>query len=227
MDSLRLLALALAALAAAETVARADEPVRPSGECIDQDLADKLAFKRNRRGRVPRDFVKAQRHELSLVGGYFVSDLFSATYILGGSYTYHMTEETAIEGGFFLTHSNADIVRAVEDGRATTLKDDFASATFASALLLWYPLHGKLQLGGAIIHFDIHLDAGAGVVNSPTSRGVIGIGGLGFKFYGGKAFAWRIDIRDNVYRQELLDEGYIVNDLQITTGVSLFLPLGF
>jgi outer membrane beta-barrel protein len=219
MVSVRVLAAGVLLSLAGAALAHAD--------CIDEELADKLAFKRERRGRVPRDFVKAQRHEISLMGGYFVSDMFSATWMVGGSYAYHMTEETAIEAAFWFTHSNADVVRAVEDGRAVTLKDDFAAARFGSALLLWYPFHGKLQLGGSIVHFDVYLDAGAGVVDSPTSRGVVGIGGLGFKFFAGKAVAFRVDIRDNVYRQELLDQGFIVNDLALTTGVSLYLPLGF
>jgi outer membrane beta-barrel protein len=198
-----------------------------SAECIDQELAEKASFKRKRRGRVPRDFVKAQRHELSAQGGYFVSDLYSATYIVGGSYTYHMTEDTAVEASGWYTHAKADVIRAIEDGRAVTLRDTFATTTFFGASLLWYPFHGKLQLGGSVIHFDLHLNAGAGVVDSPTSRGVTGIGGLGIKLYGGSAFAFRIDLRDLVYKQELLMESYIVNDLSLTAGLSIFLPFGF
>lgn len=220
MDSLRVLAVVTGlAVLAAEVPAR--------GECIDEELAEKAAFKRKRRGRVPRDFVKAQRHELSASGGYFVSDLYSATYILGGSYTYHMTEDTAVEASGWYTHAKADVVRAVEDGRATTLKDTNATTTFFASSLLWYPFHGKLQLGGSVIHFDFHLNAGVGVVDSPTSRGVTGVGGLGLKLFGGSAFAVRIDLRDLVYQQELLMEKYIVNDLSLTAGVSIFLPLGF
>jgi outer membrane beta-barrel protein len=216
----RLVAIAaIAALAAAELPARAD--------CVDDDLAEKAAYKRHRRGRVPRDFVKAERHELSVSGGYFVSDLYSATYILGGSYTYHMTEDTAVEASGWYTHANADVVRAVEDGRATTLRDDYARTLFFASALLWYPLHGKLQLGGSVIHFDLHLDAGVGVVDSPTSRGVTGLGGLGIKLFGGSAFALRIDLRDLVYQQELLMETFIVNDISLTAGVSVFLPFGF
>jgi outer membrane beta-barrel protein len=196
-------------------------------ECVDQELAEKAAYKRKRRERVPRDFVKAQRHELSLVGGYFVSDLYEATYVLGGAYTYHMTEDTAVEGSFLWTHANAQIVRAVEDGRAVTMKDLYAPTMFFGSTLIWYPFHGKLQFGGDVIHFDVHLDAGVGAVDSPTSRGVTGIGGLGFKFFGGPALAVRIDVRDLVYQQELLDQKYLVNDLTVLAGLSLFLPLGF
>ena len=196
-------------------------------ECVDQELAEKAAFKRERRTRVPRDFVKAQRHEISASGGYFVSDLFAATYVVGGSYTYHMTEDTAVEASGWFTHTAAGIVRDVEDGRATTLRDDYAPQTFFASTLLWYPFHGKLQLGGAVVHFDFHLDAGVGVVSSQTSRGVTGVGGIGFKLYAGKAVAIRFDLRDLVYQQELLEQRFLVNDLALTAGLSLFLPLGF
>jgi outer membrane beta-barrel protein len=198
-----------------------------AAECVDRELDDKMSFKRKRRGRVPRDFVKAQRHEISANGGYYVSDLFSGTYVVGGSYTYHMTEETAVEASFSFTHANADFVRAVEDGRVTVLEDVYAPIYFATAALLWYPLHGKLRMGGSIVHFDVSLLAGAGVVSSQTSRGVAGVGGMGFKLFAGKAVAFRLDVRDHVYREELLGEGFIVNDVALTAGFSLFLPLGF
>jgi outer membrane beta-barrel protein len=220
----RLALIALAAVVAAELPARA---APAQGMCVDEELAEKAAYKRRRRGRVPRDFVKAERHELSAQGGYFVSDLYSATYIVGGSYTYHMTEDTAVEASGWYTHNDADVVRAVEDGRATTLRDDFARTLFFASTLVWYPFHGKLQLGGAVVHFDLHLDLGVGVVDSPTSRGVTGVGGVGIKLYGGSAFAFRIDLRDLVYQQELLMETFLVNDLSLTAGLSVFLPWGF
>ena len=39
------------------------------------------------------------------------------TYLVGGSYTYHMTDETAVEFAGWYTHANADIIRALEDER--------------------------------------------------------------------------------------------------------------
>src|SRR5262249_36161383 len=167
------------------------------------------------------------RHEFTFLGGWYVSDLFEATWVLGGAYTFHMTEDTGVEASILFTHTKADVVRAVEDGRATTIRELFAPANFTTAALLWYPFHGKMQMGGTIVHFDIHVDAGAGVVNSQTSRGVTGVGGLGFKFYLGGAFSWRIDVRDYIYRQELLNDHYIVNDIALTTGFSVWLPFGF
>jgi outer membrane beta-barrel protein len=219
------LALTLALLVgAAERPAHAAET---PGECIDPEAAERLSVKRKRRGRVPRVFVKAQRHELSALGGWFVSDLFSGAPMVGAAYTYHMTEDAAIEATYLRTTNDAELARAIEDGRAQLIKDLAAPVTFASSTLLWYPLHGKLRAGGSVVYFDLHLDLGVGAVDSPTSRGAMGIGGAGFKIYSGRAFAIRFDARDHVYRQELLDSKFIVNDVSVTLGLSMFLPWRF
>src|SRR5258706_7824470 len=145
----------------------------------------------------------------------------------GGDYIYHMTGVAAIEAAFLTTPNDAELARAIEDGRAQLIKDLHAPITFASSTLLWSPLHGKLRAGGGVIYFDAHLDLGVGAVDSPTSRGAMGIGGMGFKLYWGKAVAIRFDARDYVYRQELLDSKFIVNDVSVTMGVSMFLPWRF
>jgi outer membrane beta-barrel protein len=224
-----------AAAAPATTAAAATEtPVtaraaalsdRPTALCIDQEIADRLAVKRKRRKVVDRLFVKQQRHELSLIGGYYVSDLFSSTYAVGAAYTYHMTENTAVELSAALTHADAELVRALEGERDEVVEDDFAQVRFFESLLLWSPVYGKLRLGGTVMRFDLHLGAGVGVVDSQTSRGAAGVGGLGFKLFVGRAVAIRLDARDHVFRQELLEERFLVNDLSVTLGLSLFLPL--
>lgn len=215
-----------AAQAAAPAAAAATpSTARATSVCIDQEIADRLAVKRKRRKVVDRLFVKQARHELSLVGGYYVSDLFSSTYAVGGSYTYHMTENTAVELNAAITHADAELVRALEGERDRVLDDDFAQVRFLESLLLWTPVYGKLRLGGSVSRFDLHLGAGVGVVDSQTSRGATGVAGIGFKLFVGRAFAVRIDARDHIFRQELLDEQFLVNDLSLTLGLSLFLPL--
>lgn len=202
------------------------EPEKPrtTDICVDQEIADRLAIKRKRRGAVDRLFVKQGRHELSLGGGYYASDLLSGTYLIGGSYTYHMTDESAVEFSGAWTHANADIIRSLEDQRGTVLTDTYARMIFGEALLVWSPVYGKLRLGGTIVHFDLHADLGVGVIDSTTSRGASGVLGFGMKLFVGKAVAFRIDARNRTFRQELLDERFLVNDSAITAGFSLFLP---
>ena len=192
--------------------------------CIDQEIADRLAIKRKRRGAVDRLFVKAGRHEITVGGGYYASDLLSGTYLVGGSYTYHMTDETAVEFAGWWTHANADLIRALESDRGVVLSDTYARMLFAESLLVWSPVYGKLRLGGSVIHFDLHGDLGVGVIDSKTSRGAAGVIGFGLKLFLGQAVAFRVDVRNRTFRQELLDERFLVNDSAITASLSLFLP---
>jgi outer membrane beta-barrel protein len=199
-------------------------PLGTTAMCIDQEIADRLAIKRKRRGAVDRLFVKQGRHELTGAGGYYASDLLSGTYLVGGSYTYHMTDETAVEFAGWWTHANADLIRALEDKRGVVLTETYARMIFAESLLVWSPVYGKLRLGGSIIHFDLHADLGVGVIDSKTSRGAAGVLGFGIRLFAGQAIAFRIDARNRTFRQDLLEERFLVNDAALTAGLSLFLP---
>jgi outer membrane beta-barrel protein len=213
--------------------ARPADARKPDGEaapgstaiCIDQEIADRLAIKRKRRGAVDRLFVKQGRHEISASGGYYASDLLSGSYIVGGSYAYHMTDETAVEFAGWWTHANADIIRALEDKRGTVVTDTYSREIFVESLLVWSPVYGKLRLGGSIVHFDLHADVGVGVIDSGTSRGAAGVLGFGMRLFAGEALAFRIDARNRTFRQDLLDERFLVNDSAVTLGLSVFLPL--
>lgn len=212
--------------AAKQVAASDDAPVskRTTDMCIDQTIADRLAVKRKRRGAVDRLYIKAARHELSIGGGYYVSDLLSGTYVVGGSYTYHMTEDTGIEFSGWFTHANADLIKALEGQNTQVLADTFADQYFVESVLQWSPVYGKLRAGGTILHFDLHGDLGAGVVSSGTSRGADGVVGFGLRIFLSQAFAFRIDARDRTFRQEVLGENFLVNDVSLTAGFSLFLP---
>ena len=222
---LLVLAAAVAVTAGAGAPAHADDDApRTTSICVDREIADRLALKRKRRGAVDRLVVKQGRHELTAAGGYYASDLFSGTYVVGGAYTYHMTDQTAVEFGGGMTPANADVIRAIEDSRGVVLADDYARVLYGESLLVWSPVYGKLRLGGSVARFDLHLDAGVGVVDSATSRGAMGVAGAGLKLFLGRAVALRLDARNRVFRQELLDERFLVNDLAVTFGLSMFLP---
>jgi outer membrane beta-barrel protein len=180
----------------------------PVGVCVDQVIADRLAQKRKRRGAIDRLFIKQARHEITASGGYYNSDLFSGTYVVGGSYT----------------HANADVIRALEDKRGQLLANTYERVVFAEAALVWSPVYGKLRFGGAVRHFDIDLSLGVGVVDSEASRGASGVVGVGWKLFAGQAWSFRLDFRNRTFYQDLLDQRQLVNDSTVTAGVSLFLP---
>jgi outer membrane beta-barrel protein len=212
-------------IASGEDAPSASASPEQGDACIDENVKADLFAKRKQRTSRDRLFQQTNRHELTVNGGYYVSDIFDGTYTFGAAYTYHMTEDLGVEasGGYTrLTSSGGPELErtfAVLQGRPRR------ELTF-DADLVWAPAHAKMRLGGSITHFDLYLAAGAGVVDSVVSEDLAGNGGFGFKFFLGRAWAIRIDVRDRVYRQQLLSQTMLVNDLTTTLGVSLFLPMG-
>jgi outer membrane beta-barrel protein len=192
--------------------------------CIDENVKADLFAKRKQRTTRERLFQQTNRHELTVQGGYYVSDLFDGTYTAGAAYTYHMTEDLGVEASGMYTRLTSSGGPELERTFAV-LKGKPRRELMFDADLVWVPAHAKMRLGGAITHFDLYVAAGAGVVDSVLSQNVAGNAGFGLKFFGQRAWAVRLDVRDHVYRQQLLSQVMWVNDLTATVGVSLYLPV--
>lgn len=192
--------------------------------CIDENVRADLFAKRKRRDVRDRLFQQTNRHELTVQGGYYNSDLFDGTYVVGGAYAYHMTEDFAVEASGAWTRITSSGGPELER-TFSLLGGKTQRSLLFDADLVWSPAHGKLRLGGAIRHFDLYLAAGAGVVDSLLSSDIAANGAFGLKFFLGRAIAVRIDIRDHVYRQQLLARKEWVNDVTAMIGLSVFLPV--
>jgi outer membrane beta-barrel protein len=192
--------------------------------CIDENIKADLFAKRRMRTTRDRLFQQTNRHELTIQGGYYVSDLFDGTYTYGGAYTYHMTEDLAVEASGSYTRISSSGGPELERTFAVLQGKPRRQLGF-DADLVWVPAHAKMRLGGGISHLDLYLVLGGGVVDSVLSSDLAGNGGMGMKFFMGKAFALRVDVRDHVFREQLLAEKEFVNDLTVTLGFSLYLPM--
>jgi outer membrane beta-barrel protein len=191
--------------------------------CIDENVKADLFAKRKQRTSRERLFQQTNRHELTAWGGYYVSDLFDGTYTVGGAYTYHMTEDLGVEASGSYTRLTSSGGPELERTFQVLANKPRRELVFA-ANLVWVPAHAKMRLGGSITHFDFYLTLGGGVVDSVLSEDLAGNGGFGLKFFLGHAFAIRFDVRDWVYRQSLLAEVMLVNDLTTTVGLSVYIP---
>ena len=216
-------ALTVAAPASGDDKAAA--PEAGGDACVDETVKADLFAKRRMRGTRDRLFQQTNRHELTVRGGYYVSDLLDGTYVAGAAYAYHMTEDLALEASGAYTRlasaAGSELERAF-----VLLQNKSRRALLFDADLVWAPAHGKLRVGGAIVHFDPFLAAGGGVVDSVLSSDIAGNAAIGLKFFVGKAVAIRLDLKDHIYRQQLLARKVLVNDLSTMLGLSVYLPLG-
>jgi len=193
--------------------------------CIDENVKADLFAKRRMRTTRDRLFQQTNRHELTVLGGYYVSDLFDGTWTAGGAYTYHMTEDLAVEASGSYTRISSAGGPELERTFLVLMNKPRRQLGF-DANLVWVPAHAKMRLGGGISHLDLYVTAGGGVVDSVLSSDLAANAGLGMKFFMGRAYAIRVDVRDHFFREQLLAEKEFVNDLTATLGFSLYLPMG-
>ena len=225
----------------AEEAAAKAEAGKPGGDaCIDEDVKADLFAKRKQRTSRDRLFQQTNRHELTVRTGYYAFDTFDGVVytqqgkigsvplytfgIFALGYSYHMTEDFAVEATAGITQLTSKGGPELERTFAVLQEKPRRQLMF-DAVLEYSLAHAKMRFGGSITHFDLFLAAGGGVVDSVLSSGIAGTGGFGLKFFLGKAFAFRVDLRDHVFQQQLLAETFIVNDISATLGLSLFLPM--
>ena len=225
----------------AEEAAAKAEAGKPGGDaCIDEDVKADLFAKRKQRTSRDRLFQQTNRHELTVRTGYYASDTFDGVVytqqgkigsvplytfgIFALGYSYHMTEDFAVEATAGITQLTSKGGPELERTFAVLQEKPRRQLTF-DANLVWSIAHAKMRFGGDITHFDFYVTAGAGVVDSVLSSHTAANGGFGLKFFLGRAFAFRMDVRDHVFQQQLLSQTMWVNDISTTMGISIYLPM--
>ena len=211
------------------TVASLGGEREAQAQCVDEELKQELIGGRHYRGVQDRLFTKAFRHELSAMGGYYAADLYSSNWVAGGAYTFHFSEDLGLEASVQWTRFRTVVTDAYERRYPQVQIEDRTDkpGRLYFGHLIWSFAYGKLRwAGGGIGRFDLNFAFGAGVTDDSTARGVTGSFGLGTKWYIGKWFAFRVDIRDHILKETLVGDEHLVNDILVTAGASVFIPFG-
>jgi outer membrane beta-barrel protein len=222
-----LLACAVWCMAPERARAECSEDAAGRTRCVDDAVRDELNARRKYRGVQERVFQKALRHELGAYAGGYAADLTSSAYLVGGAYTFHLSEDLGLEASFGYTRSRAELLRIVETRTGTDLIRPDSPVYIYGGHLLWTLAYGKLRwFHDRIGRFDLYLALGGGITDNRSARSLTFSSGLGLKFYATSWLGVRLDVRDQLLSQELLGESRIVNNVLATLGVSMFLPFG-
>src|SRR5579859_359879 len=174
---------AVAARAAiASTIALAVAPREARAQCVDEELKQELVGGRHYRGVQERLFTKTFRHELSAMGGLYAADLYSSSWLAGGAYTFHFSEDLALEASVQFTRFRSAVTDAYERRYPEIQILDRADkpGTLYFGHLVWSFAYGKVRwMGDGIGRFDFNFAIGAGVTDDSTSRGATGSAGIG------------------------------------------------
>jgi outer membrane beta-barrel protein len=163
------------------------------------------------------------------MGGWYSADLYSSSWLAGGAYTFHFSEDLGLEASVQFTHFTSAVTDSYERRypEIQVINNPDQPGRLYFGHLVWSFAYGKLRwLGDGTSRFDFNFAFGGGVTDDTTSRGATASAGLGTKFYFGKWFAVRFDVRDHVLREVLVGDEHLVNDILVTMGASVFIPFG-
>ncbi len=214
---------------AARAKATEPAPAKPSDaplpSCIDQSLADQLGGELKPRGVQKKDFLKRRKLNLVMHGGLYAGDLTSSSWIAGGSLGFFFTEDFGIAGEFDLTPLTLDL----DEPLAQFFNDsrfEPAMAYVGLGNLVWSPIHAKLKMGGGIVHADFLLFAGGGRMFHDAIQGIAFDAGFALDMFVTKAMSIRLGARDLMAVQEVAAETRYTNNIVVTAGLSLWIPVG-
>lgn len=194
-----------------------------------------------------KGFLKRHRFEISPLFAATVNDAFYQK-VGGGlrvAYNFGDTFALALRGAIY---QNEDLKLAplrtdnVREGKVAFQSQLLSSQIYRSAMVdgIWSPIYGKAAwLDRSIVHFDLYLTAGFGLVWSATSfdsGNEAGLGphlaadvGAGLRFYPLEWLALEAGMMLTLYPDQPMETvpGTIQKVLAANVGVSFFLPPSF
>jgi outer membrane beta-barrel protein len=174
--------------------------------------------------------MKSGRIELGMTGGVSTNDQAFVHLNAGAAVRYHFTQQVSL-GGTYHKYLRA------RTGLEESLTQDYGVFPerkfrdyYAGMDVAWAPLYGKmLALESAIVHFDVYLLGGGGVMRTFTQGGegdnrISGNVGFGSRFYLGEWASINTEVRDYIYMETLQSGDTIHQDWVISLGLSMFIP---
>ena len=141
---------------------------RRERQCVDEELKQELVGGRHYRGVEDRLFTKAFRHELSAMGGFYAADLYSSSWVVGGAYTFHFSEDLGLEASVEFMRFQSAVTDAYERRypQIQVIDNPDKPGRLYFGHLVWSFAYGKLRwMGDGISRFDFNLAFGAGVTD--------------------------------------------------------------
>ncbi len=184
-----------------------------------------------------KGFLKRGRFELEPVFSATVNDAFYEKFGYGARVAYNLQDSFAIAArGIWYQKYRTDNVR---EGKLA-FQSQLVSADIQQQAMLdgvWSPIYGKAAvLAGSIIHFDLFLNAGFGLVWSSTSGAPLNQGphwatdlGTGVRFYPKEWMAFEVGLDATFYPDQpvALLPATVQKVFAVNVGVSFFLPTSF
>lgn len=174
------------------------------------------------RRKITVDDIDSENFEISAYLGIISIQDFDSEMVYGVRAAYHFTEDFFFEGTY--GDSEGDLTSYEEiSGGPPLFNDDDRSYTYYNFTIGWNIFPGEIFIGeNNAFKSDFYLVAGAGSTNFLGDNWFTVTVGAGYRLMLTDWFAWRLDVRDNIFDRDSFGSDTTTNNIEITTGASFF-----
>lgn len=201
----------LAALTATALVALAALPAHAADEPVVQPQVDRRDIK------LPK--FPSNDFEVSLFGGIYSTQNFGSSPAWGGRIAYHITEDFFVEASAGTTRVSDEAFRRILPGGIFT--DDTETLVYSNFNVGMNVLPGEVFIGrNYAMPSQVYIVAGGGTTRFNGQRMQTFDFGVGVKVFLSDSWALRVDMRDNIFKLDLLGKSDMTHNVELNAGVS-------
>jgi outer membrane beta-barrel protein len=157
--------------------------------------------------------------EVSVYGGLYSTQNFGSSAAWGGRLAYHITEDFFVEASAGTTSVSDEAFRRILPGGIFT--DDTEKLVYSNFNVGMNVLPGEVFIGrNFAMPSQVFIVAGAGTTRFNGQRMQTFDLGVGVKVYLSDSWALRVDMRDNIYKLDLLGKTDMTHNVELNAGLS-------
>lgn len=201
----------LATLTATALVALAALPAHAADEPVVQPQVDRRDIK------LPQ--FPSNDFEVGLFGGIYSTQNFGSSPAWGGRLAYHITEDFFIELNAGTTRVSDEAFRRILPGGIFT--DDTETLVYSNVNVGMNVLPGEVFIGrNYAMPSQVYIVAGGGTTRFNGQRMQTFDFGVGVKVFLSDSWALRVDMRDNIFKLDLLGKSDMTHNVELNAGLS-------
>lgn len=201
----------LATLTATALLALAALPAHAADEPVVQPQVDRRDIK------LPS--FPSNDFEVGLFGGIYSTQNFGSSPAWGGRLAYHITEDFFIELSAGTTRVSDEAFRRILPGGIFT--DDTETLVYSNFNVGMNVLPGEVFIGrNYAMPSQVYVVAGGGTTRFNGQRMQTFDLGVGVKVFLSDSWALRVDMRDNIFKLDLLGKSDMTHNVELNAGLS-------
>jgi outer membrane beta-barrel protein len=181
-----------------------------------------LVVRQPERREVDVDAIDSENWEIGVLAGAMSVEDFGTNSLLGVRLAYHITEDLFVEGSYGRTRLGQTSFERLSGG-AQLLTDDERDMSYYNVSVGWNLFPGESFLTrNWTFKGGLYLVAGAGSTEFGGDDRFTVNAGVGYRLIATDWLALRVDVRDHVFKSDLLGESETRHNFEFSGGFTVF-----